>query len=81
MSPASNLEPRYNICPTTTVDTIVAGDGQRVLVPMRWGIIPGWWTKPLKDMRLDVLQRWPVSKRVNSSRASDDDPTLIESVA
>jgi hypothetical protein len=26
----------------------------------------------------DTLQRWPVSKRVNSSRAADDDPTLIE---
>jgi hypothetical protein len=24
------------------------------------------------------LQPWPVSKRVNSSRAADDDPTLIE---
>jgi putative SOS response-associated peptidase YedK len=26
----------------------------------------------------DTLQRWPVSKRVNSSRAADDDPTVIE---
>jgi hypothetical protein len=31
--------------------------------------------KPVHD---DTLQRWPVSKRVNSSRAADDDPTLIE---
>jgi putative SOS response-associated peptidase YedK len=31
--------------------------------------------KPAGD---DVLQKWPVSKRVNSSRAPDDDPTLIE---
>ena len=28
----------------------------------------------------DLLQRWPVSKRVNSSRAPDDDPTLIEPI-
>ena len=27
-----------------------------------------------------VLQTWPVSKRVNSSRADDDDATLIESI-
>jgi putative SOS response-associated peptidase YedK len=27
----------------------------------------------LKPAANDVLQRWPVSKRVNSSRASDDD--------
>ena len=30
--------------------------------------------KPAPD---DLLQSWPVSKRVNSSRASDDDATLI----
>jgi len=26
----------------------------------------------------DVLQRWPVSTRVNSSKAPADDPSLIE---
>jgi hypothetical protein len=26
----------------------------------------------------NILQRWPVWKRVNGSRAADDDPTLIE---
>jgi putative SOS response-associated peptidase YedK len=35
----------------------------------------------LRPAANDVLQRVPVSKRVNSSRASDDDPTLIEEVA
>ena len=34
--------------------------------------------KPAPD---DLLQRWPVSKRVNSSRAPDDDPTLIEKIS
>jgi putative SOS response-associated peptidase YedK len=34
--------------------------------------------KPAPD---DLLQRWPVSKRVNSSRAPDDDPTLIERIS
>jgi putative SOS response-associated peptidase YedK len=29
----------------------------------------------------DYLQVWPVSRRVNSSRAPDDDPTLIDRVA
>ena len=28
----------------------------------------------------DVLQKWPVSKRVNSSRADSDDATLIDEV-
>jgi putative SOS response-associated peptidase YedK len=49
---APNLEPRYNICPTTTVDVVICCDNQRVLVPMRWGLIPAWWKKPLKEMRL-----------------------------
>lgn len=47
-----NLQPRYNICPTTTVDAIIEQDGKRTLEPMRWGLIPAWWSKPLKEMKL-----------------------------
>ena len=50
--PTSNLQPRFNICPTTEIDTIVRALEQRGLVPMRWGLVPSWWTKPLKEMRL-----------------------------
>jgi hypothetical protein len=32
----------------------------------------------LKPAANDVLQRWPVSRRVNSSKAPADDATLIE---
>ncbi len=32
----------------------------------------------LKPTPEDLLQKWPVSKRVNSSKAPDDDPTLID---
>jgi putative SOS response-associated peptidase YedK len=35
----------------------------------------------LKPAPENMLQRWPVSKRVNSSRASDDDPTLIDKIS
>ena len=34
----------------------------------------------LKPASNDYLQRWPVSKRVNSSKADGDDATLIEPV-
>jgi len=54
MGPLSNLQPRYNICPTTDIDTVVlasALDG-RGLMPMRWGLVPNWWSKPLKEMRM-----------------------------
>lgn len=49
---ASNIQPRYNICPTTIVDVVISGDGTRSLVPMRRGLIPGWWKKSLKELRL-----------------------------
>ena len=34
----------------------------------------------LKPAPNDYLQRWPVAKRVNSSKADADDTTLIERV-
>jgi len=51
-TPPHNFQPRYNVCPTDPVDTIVAEDGKRDLVRMRWGLVPRWWSKPLKELRL-----------------------------
>ena len=34
----------------------------------------------MKTATENVLQKWPVSKRVNSSRAPDDDPTLTDRI-
>jgi putative SOS response-associated peptidase YedK len=48
----TNFQPRYSICPTDAIDVVVRGGDDRALVPMRWGLIPGWWKKPLKEMRL-----------------------------
>lgn len=45
-----NLRPRYNIAPTTMVDVVRVGPAGRELVPMRWGLVPGWWKKSLKDL-------------------------------
>lgn len=50
--PLSNLQPRYNICPTTTIDAVIERGTKRELVPMRWGLVPSWWEKPLKELRL-----------------------------
>jgi hypothetical protein len=35
----------------------------------------------LKPVPNEYLQRWPVSKRINSSKADADDATLIDKVA
>ncbi len=45
----SNLQPRYNICPTTTVDAVIERDAKRELVSMRWGLVPSWWKKKAKE--------------------------------
>jgi putative SOS response-associated peptidase YedK len=50
--PPRNTQVRYNICPTDPVDVVVSNDGKRTLVPMRWGLIPSWWSKPLKEMKV-----------------------------
>jgi putative SOS response-associated peptidase YedK len=50
-APARNTQPRYNICPTTTIDAVVE-EGRRELLPMRWGLVPSWWSKPLKEMKV-----------------------------
>src|SRR5437016_902327 len=47
-----NLRPRFNACPTDPADTIVEQDGKRELVEMRWGLVPYWWSKTLKELRL-----------------------------
>ena len=54
--PAQNTRARYNVCPTTTIDTIVGHDGERTLVPMRWGLVPSWWSKPLKELKLATFK-------------------------
>ena len=51
-APPHNLRRRYNICPTDPVDVVTAEEGKRELVTMRWGLVPWWWSKPLKELRM-----------------------------
>ena len=48
-TPERNLPARYNICPTTTIDSVIERDGKRELAPMRWGLVPSWWKKKAKE--------------------------------
>jgi putative SOS response-associated peptidase YedK len=43
--PANDLPqgPNYNICPTNLVHVVMAGEGSRRLVAMRWGFLPQWY--------------------------------------
>ncbi len=48
---ARNLQPHYNIAPTTTIDVVrLDAEGHRELVGMRWGLVPYFWKKPLKEL-------------------------------
>ena len=35
--------------PTDPVDVVTT---ERQLVPMHWGLVPWWWSKPLKELRM-----------------------------
>lgn len=48
--PARNLQPRHNICPTETIDALIAAPTGRELTPVRWGLIPYWWKKKRKEV-------------------------------
>lgn len=41
--PPRGLEPHYNIAPTQSVFVLTA-ETPRILLPMRWGLVP-WWAK------------------------------------
>lgn len=47
-APANDLPggPRWNVCPTTQIAAVLADDGARRLVPMRWGFLPHWYDGP-----------------------------------
>lgn len=61
--PALNLDPRYNVAPTTQVLTIRGERAKRFARPMRWGLIPPWWKEgtlaPLHNARADGVASKP----------------------
>jgi putative SOS response-associated peptidase YedK len=49
--PARNLQAHYNIAPTDPVEVVrLDSDSATELVSMRWGLVPWWWEKPLKQL-------------------------------
>jgi putative SOS response-associated peptidase YedK len=39
-------QPRLNVSPTEPVPVVVSHDGDRTVVPMRWGLLPPWYKTP-----------------------------------
>jgi putative SOS response-associated peptidase YedK len=49
--PAVNTQPSYNVCPTDQIDVILpTAEGSHDFARMRWGLVPYWWSKPLKQL-------------------------------
>jgi putative SOS response-associated peptidase YedK len=49
--PAPNLPAHYNIAPTDPVEVVRPdANGANELFSMRWGLVPWWWKKPLKQV-------------------------------
>jgi putative SOS response-associated peptidase YedK len=49
--PARNMQAHYNVAPTDPVNVVrTTAEGARELVSMRWGLIPWWWKKTLKEL-------------------------------
>jgi putative SOS response-associated peptidase YedK len=45
------LQPSYNVCPTDPVDVLLPKQGGGLdFTRMRWGLVPYWWSKPLKQL-------------------------------
>jgi putative SOS response-associated peptidase YedK len=68
----------------TEPNAVAAVTHDRMLVILERTDFDSWLndggTALLKQAANDILQRWSVSKRINSSRPDSDDPTLIEPV-
>lgn len=56
-NPARNLRPNYNVAPTQQVN-VIGPDGDRLKMrDMRWGLVPSWWKKPLKELPSTINAR------------------------
>ena len=56
---ALNLRPSYNVTPTQKILICANADGPGTLSvsTARWGLIPVWWKKPLKDLPSTINAR------------------------
>lgn len=45
-----NIQPRYNIAPTTQVGVITQAGESLTYSEMRWWLVPSWWSKDLKSV-------------------------------
>lgn len=73
-SDAPQISPRYNICPTQQVLSIVVGESKQVEWRfLRWGLVPAWTKNidsktPLINARAETISQKPTFKPLFSRR-------------
>ncbi len=55
--PAINLQPNWNVAPTQTIHTCISTNDGLSLQYARWGLVPGWWKKSLKELPSTINAR------------------------
>jgi putative SOS response-associated peptidase YedK len=79
---AINLQPRYNIAPTTMIDVIIPRGADRLAVtPLRWGLTPYWWKKTAKEVRAQTVAEKPMFRDPAWSAWKLDRPSVRRSEA
>lgn len=63
----SNMQPRYNVCPTQKIVACLLEEGERQLHQLRWGFLPRWYKKPndgpfLINARAETIAEKPAFK-------------------
>jgi putative SOS response-associated peptidase YedK len=70
----TNLEPSYNVAPTDRIHVVIVENGKRALAPVRWGLVPAWWKKSLKELpatfnaRAESIATKPMFKEAYAKR-------------
>lgn len=69
-----NLEARYNIAPTQQIDIVLPEDDGHRVARARWGLVPGWWKKELRELpstfnaRAETVAEKPMFRSAYKSR-------------
>jgi putative SOS response-associated peptidase YedK len=72
--PGLNIRASTNVAPTEDVCAVLPGEEHNRLVSARWGLVPAWWKKPLRDLpstfnaRAETVAEKPMFRAAFKSR-------------
>ncbi|MGY6550076.1 MAG: SOS response-associated peptidase [Roseinatronobacter sp.] len=77
--PANDLPPapRFNVCPTQPVASVISRDGMRDITPMRWGFLPRWYRHETDGPLLINARAETIARRPAFAQAARERRCLI----